>query len=340
MLLIIIYNKDLDNVILKSGKQTREVYEEKSVKRIAKVFTNKGYEVHLVDGNLDMFQKLRNIIEENEEIPFVFNLAYGIQGEDRYSHIPSILEMLGLPYLGSGPLGHTLAMDKIVSKIMMLKHNIATPWYKEFHAPEDTDRGIEFPVIVKPSMEADSHGLKIIDNHDELSKEVASMFDEYAEAVIVEEFIRGREFVLALIGNGNNIECFPLIEIDLGESPDKMYTFENKRQTKEKLIPGDIPQKNIRAVEKEAKRLFSILRLKDYARVDLRMDTEGNFYFLEINSMASLIPTGSFAAAAEAAGYTFDEMIMKLLDTGVCKYFEKHKKLKEQYESHCDTNRK
>ncbi len=86
-------------------------------------------------------------------------------------------------------------------------------------------------------------------------------------------------------------------------------------------------------MEQKAKELFSLLRLRDYARVDIRMDEDKKFWFLEINSMAGLQATGLFMAASETAGYTYDEMILKLLDVAMRKYFVKRQKLKLRYES-------
>ena len=140
MKVIIIYNKDLDKVISKFGRQNEELYDENAVKKINEILLNHDYDVMVIDGNLDMFEKLRKISTEKDEIPFVFNLAYGIQGESRYTHIPSILEMLGLPYLGSGPFGHTLALDKIIIKTLMKEYNIPTPLFTVYNLPDDLDK--------------------------------------------------------------------------------------------------------------------------------------------------------------------------------------------------------
>jgi D-alanine-D-alanine ligase len=336
MRIIIIYNKDLSRVISRIGRQNIEIIGEQTVQSIKEVLLNNGFDVRIVDGNLDMFEKLRDIISEEDKIPFVFNLAYGIQGESRYSHIPSILEMLGLPYLGSGPAGHTLALNKVISKILMKDHDIPTPLFWKFNSLHDLNQEFVFPVILKPAMEAGSFGVKISRNRDELKESASVLLKEFSQTIIAERFISGREFAMGIIGNGKNIECLPLVELDLGGNPDEIYTSDQKKNNPlPKLKPADVPDKTVRRIEQKAKELFSLLQIRDYARIDIRMDANGDFWFLEINSMASLSVNGSLMAAAGIAGYTYQEMILKLLDIAVCKYFRRRQKLKLRYESSC-----
>ncbi|HKJ79959.1 MAG TPA: hypothetical protein VKA10_10500, partial [Prolixibacteraceae bacterium] len=119
MRIIIIYNDEFDNVLTKFGIQNQELYSEEAIIKMEKAFTNNGFDVERIDGNFDLFDRLRGLTKGDKRIPFVINRSCSIRGENRYSHIPSILEMLGLPYFGSGPLGHTLALDKIISKELM-----------------------------------------------------------------------------------------------------------------------------------------------------------------------------------------------------------------------------
>ncbi|MFW6277336.1 MAG: D-alanine--D-alanine ligase family protein [Prolixibacteraceae bacterium] len=341
MQIIIIFNKDLDNVITKFGVQNQELYSEKAIDKMKSVFEKNGFEVELLDGNLNMFEKLRNINNRKDRIPFVFNRSYGIQGENRYSHIPSIFEMLGIPYFGSGPFGHTLALDKIISKEIMRAHNIPTPDFRQFRSEKDLEQEMEFPVIIKPSMEAGSIGMKIVNNREELKEYFEAQETVFSQYLLIEKFIRGREFVLGMMGNGDELECFPLIEIELDEGPDTVQTKDGKIYApKEKHEAKDIPPETIKRIEDDAKKLFNLLRLRDYARADLRMDEEGNYYFLEINSMASLSDRASYTVTAKAAGYNYDELIMKLFEVAVQKYFNKNQKLQVRYESILENNRR
>jgi D-alanine-D-alanine ligase len=112
-------------------------------------------------------ERLQNFMPRvigREQIGMVFNMAYGIQGESRYTHIPSMLEMLGIPYVGSGPSGHSLALDKTITKIIMQKHQVPTPEFWVFSGAGDDLSLVTYPVIVKPKMESVSFGLKVVDN--------------------------------------------------------------------------------------------------------------------------------------------------------------------------------
>lgn len=130
MKVAIIYNKDIEGVINTFGMQNKEFYNEKTVKRVAQSLEKAGHNVAVLDGNKQIIERLENFMPrviEGEQMGMVFNMAYGIQGESRYTHIPSMLEMLGLPYVGSSPSGHALALDKILTKIIWKNNNLPTP---------------------------------------------------------------------------------------------------------------------------------------------------------------------------------------------------------------------
>ncbi|MFO7977755.1 MAG: ATP-grasp domain-containing protein [Bacteroidales bacterium] len=338
MKIIIIYNRNLDRVISKFGRQNQEVYDEQTIRQIESIFQDQGFEVQILDGNLDLFEKLRALTAEKEKIPFVFNLAFGIQGESRYSHIPGILEMLGLPYFGSGPFGHSLALDKVVTKILMEAHQIPTPRYWEFYSMNALNQHIDFPVIIKPSMDAGSAGLSMAHNQNELRGTVHQLLQEYT-VVFAEQFIEGKEYALGLLGNGPSLEFLPLVEIDPENLTEDVYDQDQKKH-KVKVSPANVPQALLDQLQHKARHLFSLLRLRDYGRIDIRVNSEGQFYFLEINSMAGLRNTGVYVAAARIAGYTYDEIILKLLDVAVNKYYVERQKLKVRYESKYKKGRK
>ncbi len=319
MLIIIVYNRNLDKVISKLGRQNKELYDEDTIDEVEKIFLKNGYEVRSVDGNLDMFENLREINRKQGGLPFVFNMAYGIQGESRYSHIPSILEMLGLPYLGSGPEGHTLALDKIVSKIMMGYLDIPTPSFRQIDLPGQKDKDIGFPLILKPAMEASSFGVKLAHDQDELNELVSAAMDEFNQPVFIEEFIRGKEYALGLLGNGKNTECLPLVEIELDQNEEGVFD-SGKKQFRPGIRQADIPHEMLLEIEQKAKKIFHFLRLRDYARVDIRIDEQGKFWFLEVNSMAGLRTTGLIMGAAEIAGYSYEKLIIKLFETARRRY--------------------
>lgn len=325
MKVAIIYNKDFSNVINKFGMQNKETYTEETVKRVAIALEEGGHNVEVIDGNMNVIESLQNFMPkvlDGEKMGMVFNMAYGIQGESRYTHIPSMLEMIGIPYVGSNPSGHALALDKVIAKVIMQKHSISTPKFWVYSNNKENMDDVEYPVIVKPKMEAVSFGLKVVYNEKDLREAVSFIIEEFKQQALVEQFIRGREFAIGIIGNGENAEALPVLEIDLDNDPDAIQSVGDKKEKpRKKICPAPLDDDLALKMQQESIKAFNSLQLNDFARVDIRLDDNNNFYILEINSMASLGASGSFPFAAKAAGYSYKELVNKMLDVAAFRYF-------------------
>lgn len=324
MKVAIIYNKDLTGIINQFGMQNKEVYNPETVQRVADALEKGGHNVKIIDGNMNVIESLHEFMPrviEGERMGMVFNMAYGIQGEGRYTHLPAMLEMLGIPYVGSGPTGHALALDKVITKILMQKNSIPTPDFWVFSRADEDMSQVRFPVIVKPKMEAVSYGLRVVNHEADLRDAVKFIIDEFQQQALVEQFIRGREFCVGLLGN-DNPEALPVLEIDLENNPDAIQSVEDKKfQPRAKICPADISKDLADQIVKLSRDSFRTLELRDFARVDIRMDENQNIYLLEINSMASLGITGSYVYAAQAAGYDYIKLVNKMLDVAAVRYF-------------------
>jgi D-alanine-D-alanine ligase len=324
MKVALIYNKDLSGVINTFGMQNKEFYNENTVKRVAESLEKAGHNVAIMDGNKQIIERLENFmpkVTDGEQMGMIFNMAYGIQGESRYTHIPSMLEMLGLPYVGSNPSGHALALDKVLTKIIWKNNDLPTPDFWVFNNSDEDMTTVKFPVIVKPKMESVSFGLKVVHNIPDLQEAVAFIVSEFNQQALVEQFIRGREFAVGLIGN-NPVEPFPVLEIDLEGDPDGIQTVDHKKtQPREKICPAKIPPALAEEMQRISIKAFKALNLRDFSRVDIRLDENNTIYLLEINSMASLGATGSYPTAAKVAGYDFDALVNKMLDVATVRYF-------------------
>ncbi len=333
MKVAIIYNEDLQGVINTFGMQNKEIYNPNTVKLVGKCLEDGGHNVEIIDGNMHVVEKLQTFMPkvlEGEQMGMVFNMAYGIQGESRYTHIPSLLEMLGLPYVGSSPAGHALALDKVITKIIMQKHGISTPEYWVFSSPEDEMSTVKYPVIVKPKMESVSFGLKVVYNESDLKEAVNFIITEFQQQALVEQFIPGREFCVGLLGN-NPVEAFPVLEIDLENDPDAIQTVDDKKHApRKKICPAEISAELNERMVKESIAAFKALQLRDFSRVDIRMCEDGKIYLLEINSMASLGKTGSYVAAAKVAGYDYSALVNKMLDVASVRYFASERATTEE----------
>ena len=324
MKVAIIYNKDFTRVINTFGMQNKEKYNPKTVKMVADALESGGHNVEIIDGNMHVIESLQSFMPkvlDGERMGMVFNMAYGIQGESRYTHLPSMLEMLGIPYVGSTPAGHALALDKVITKIIMQKHGIPTPNFWVYNSADEDMNDVLFPVIVKPKMEAVSFGLKVVYNVEDLRQAVRFIIAEFEQQALVEQFIRGREFAVGLIGN-NQVEAFPVLEIDLENDPDAIQTVDDKRKKpRQKLCPAPISEKLAAEMKRWSIAAFKALGLRDFSRVDIRLDENNKIYLLEINSMASMGATGSYSHAARVAGYDYKALVNRMLDVAAVRYF-------------------
>jgi D-alanine-D-alanine ligase len=329
MKVAVIYNKkgiEASDVIDIFGPQTKEQYNPKTVEQIAAALEKGGHNVRVVEGNITVADELHNFMPRvmaGERPGMVFNMAYGIQGQSRYTHIPAMLEMLGVPYVGSGPQAHAVALDKIMTKIVLQQHQLPTPQFWFFTNQDEKMSDITFPVIVKPKMEAVSMGMRIVDNLNDLREAVKYIIDTFQQQALVERFISGREFAVGLLGNGAELEVFPVLEFDLGD-PDAIQTYEEKmKKPIEKICPAKISEELTQEMKRLAREAFYALGIYDFARIDLRMDSVDNLYILELNSMASLGLSGSYVHAAKVIGYTYDSLVNRMLDVAAVRYFGK-----------------
>ena len=322
MKVALIHNTDHSGVINVLAVQNREIYDPATIEAVASALENGGHNVRIIDGNMHVIEQLREFMPRvvaGERPGMVFNMAYGIQGVSRYTHLPAMLEMLGVPYIGSNPQAHSLALDKIVAKLLFQNHGIPTPKFWNFASPDDVYDDLTYPLIVKPKMEAASLGLRVVREEKDLRQAVDDIVRRYAQHALVEEFIPGREFTIGLLGSGD-IEVLPIVELSLEGNPNRIRDDEEKNPL-EKICPADLPAEKTDELRELARRSFRALGLHDYGRIDLRMDRAGNPFVLEINSMADLGPGGAYAFAARAAGYEFDALINRLLDVAAVRCF-------------------
>ncbi|HSR10114.1 MAG TPA: D-alanine--D-alanine ligase, partial [Thermodesulfobacteriota bacterium] len=188
------------------------------------------HEVIPIEADEDAFEKFRKA-----RPAIVFNMAEGIHGNSREAQIPSILEMLGIPYTGSDPLTLAVCLDKAMAKVILRHHGIPTPGFRVV-AEEGKKMGgfPPFPLIVKPLREGSSKGIlnsSLVRNARQLKDEIHRVVAEYRQPALVEAFLPGREFTVAMLGNGRDVEALPIVEIQFGELPreiNPIYSFEAK----------------------------------------------------------------------------------------------------------------
>jgi len=287
----------------------------------------------LVEANNDAYLKLKELKPD-----IVFNFAEGLTGVNRESHIPAILEMLQLPYSGSDALTLGICLDKSRAKEILTYHKI--PNAKFIVADRMGDiRKIEFdyPFIVKPISEGSSKGIfssSLVKNSSELEEEVKRIIFSYNQPALIEEFLPGREFTVAVLGNGEEAEILPIIEISYKDFPEDvvpLYSYEAKwiLDTKENEFdvfecPAKLDPRLKSKIKETVLRTYNVLRCKDWSRIDIRLDKNGVPNIIEINPLPGIMPdpneNSSFPKAARAAGMSYNQMIQSVLYSAAKRY--------------------
>lgn len=285
-----------------------------------------GHEVLLCEGDKGMLTTLERFMPSDAQARpsgMVFNLASGIQGESRLSHVPAMLEMAGVPYIGASPLGLELANEKVITKILIRDRGVPTPNFRVLRQGTESTGGLRFPVVVKPPREEDSLGLQLVHEPAELKRAVEVIVEQYGQSALVEEYIEGREISVSLLGN-RELEVLPLVEQDFGGHATHIMTWEAKyvaAAAPSKICPAQIGSRLATVLRDISIATFRACQCRDYARVDVRIDLSGQPFVLEINAPPSLSNDSSYCVAANAAGHSYSSLINRILDVAHTRYF-------------------
>jgi D-alanine-D-alanine ligase len=319
MKVAVVRNQARTGVISRFGRQCPEKYGRGAIQNTVTALEHAGHDVLLCEGDKNLLPALDRFMPADSKggpTGMVFNMAYGIQGDARYTHVPALLEMAGVPYTGSGPLGHALALDKVITKDLLRMARVPTPNYQVMRNGTEFAGELSFPVVVKPRHESTSFGLQLVSKPSELPVAVESIVAQYQQDALVEEYIEGRELCVALLGN-DQMEPLPLVEHDFGTRELHLVTNDDKLHQSisdlPKICPPEMSEEEEASLRAIAHATFRACHCRDYARVDIRIDAHGNPFVLEINSMASLGSSGSFVLAAKTAGYTLDALVNRIL---------------------------
>ena len=290
-------------------------------------------EVVMVEADEDAFEKFRR-----ERPDIVFNMAEGVWGDSRESQIPSILEMLRIPYTGSNPLTLAMCLNKARAKEILSYYGIPTARFiVAGNSSMEIEKYLSFPMIVKPMLEGSSKGIKndsIVRDVPALRRKVAAVIEEYSQPALVEEYLEGREFTVALMGNGATLTALPIVEINYSALPagvNPIYSYEAKwiLDTPEAPLdifagPAELNGRLKSAIEAVSKDAFGALDVRDWCRIDVRLDSEGTPHIIELNPLPGILKdpkcNSCFPKAARAAGMTFSEMVNGVLDAARLRY--------------------
>ncbi len=290
------------------------------------------HEVIPVDAGEDAYTALQKARPD-----IVFNIAEGASGPCREGYIPSILEQLKIPYTASDPLTLNICLDKSRTKEILAYYGLPTSRFRVVSDYNFSFNSLHYPLMVKPLYEGSSIGIRndsLVRTRQEMRERVSWLLDNYGEPALVEEFLPGREFTAAIIGNGSEARVLPIVEIlfdSLPEGVNPIYSYEAKwiwDQNSNPLKIFECPAKleaGLQAeIESACLRAYSILRCRDWCRIDVRLDAFGHPHILELNPLPGILPrpedNSCFPKAARAAGMSYNQLINTVLDIACKRY--------------------
>jgi D-alanine-D-alanine ligase len=268
----------------------------------------------------------------------VFNMAEAFAGKSALeSNVAALMNLLHLRYTGSSPAGLIVAGDKTLTKKVLTFHGLKTAKFATvYRGAVDWAGDITFPLIVKPPQEDASLGItgkSVVNNVQELLERIGLMQTEFQQPALVEEFIDGREFYVGVLGNVN-VKALPVIELDFSGFPadrPRIASWEAKwgddgdekgaefAGTKS-IFPSDVPDEMVTRMQTVAVEAFHALRLRDYARIDLRVTPAGEVYIIEVNPNCYLERSAEFSMAAQKSGIDHTALIARILELAIGRY--------------------
>lgn len=310
------------NVVTDVEDEEAEYDSEETVFAIRKALEKAGCQVTLYEATKDLISGLNT-----DKPDIVFNIAEGIGGRGREAQVPAILDMLGIPYTGSDETTLCIALDKALTKRLLSTYKVKTPKYQLVSKKSVNKKlQLKFPLIVKPNAEGSSKGISdkaIASEREELLTLINSNINMYKQDMLVEEYIAGREFTVALLGNGDELKVFPPMEIIYANKQEKfnIYSYQVKKNYKELIsyeCPAALDKKTEAKMMRIARKIYQVLNCRDFSRIDFRLSEEGQIYFIEINPLPGLAPGYSdYPMIAEFNGMDYDSLVCEILKSAV-----------------------
>lgn len=321
----IVYNDDMDMMLGKEHNLASWEGVIDTAKAVEAALESEGLSSVLIPLRDKVEDFIKAVRQADADI--VFNLCEGALGKSIFEmNVAAVLELFGFRFTGSGPLTLGLALNKAGAKDALFANNIPTaPYLVLKKVPSKPAIDLRFPLIVKPVQEDASIGIDenaVVKNMASLKKRVDYVIKNYKQAAIVEEYINGREFNVAVMGNGRP-KALPVSEIDfsgLSENSPKICTYEAKWATDSPVYlktppvcPANIPGELEQDLFGIAVKAYNVLGCRDYARVDMRMGEDGIPKVLEVNPNPDISPNAGFARSAAAGGLDYSRLIIEIV---------------------------
>jgi D-alanine-D-alanine ligase len=300
--------------LLSGGISSEREVSLNSGNQVFEALDKEKYEVIRYDPKTD----IERLVTDAAKIDVALIILHGLYGED--GTVQGLLDLLNIPYQGSGVLGSAIAMNKIISKQLYHQHGIKIPGYKIVKKGNTIDpalccKQIGLPMVIKPAEGGSSVGMSIVKTEDVIESALQKAY-EYDETVLLESYIKGIEITGGVIGN-KELQALPLIEIIPDEKHD-FFDYEAKYTagiTRE-ICPARIDDSLSVKAQTYAKMAHQALSCKGYSRTDMIIQ-EGEIYVLETNTIPGMTPTSLLPRAAEAAGLNFSQLLDRLIELSI-----------------------
>ncbi len=313
----------------------------KTIETISQIIASDGHTVTFLPAGAGLPAELVKFAPD-----ICFNIAEGTRGDGREAQVPALLEMLGIPYTGSRVLANALSLDKTMTKRVWRCHGLPIGAFQEFTDPAQAlADDLQFPLFVKPAREGSSMGISphsMVNDEASLRAQVANILRRYAQPALVEEFLSGREFTVAILGHpdarrfsfrpelygDNGFHRFVVQEIEtVGSATPYVYSRQLKGLDYDEpgsarfLLPAPISDEFACELTQLAIRAHQAIGALDYSRVDMRLDRLGQPCLMEINTLPGLVPGFSdFFTISERSGLPYPELILEILYLGASRF--------------------
>lgn len=325
-------------VVLLHSADALEPPEDPVLEQVRGALERLSHDVVMVQADEDIVPVVHALRTTQPDL--VFNLAESFAGVSALeSNVAALLNLLDLRYTGSSPAGLLLAGDKSLAKQVLRFHRVRTPEFATVYRGAVEWAGeIDFPVIVKPPQEDASIGItrkSVVRDLKQLFDQIDSLHKEFRQPVLVEQFVDGREFYVGVLGNFEP-RALPIMELDFSGLPrgmPRVASWEAKWGTDgagalksaefagtKAIFPSDLDDLLAERIQRTAVRAFEVLRLRDYARIDLRVTSSGDIFVIEVNPNCYLERASEFARAAEHDGMTYDALIARIIELAIARY--------------------
>lgn len=298
----------------------------KEFNAIAEILNKNGYAAYTLNLKSDVRLLIRNLEKEKPDV--VFNFVEEFYDNPRLEmNVCALFELFKIPYTGAPPFALAACQNKVLTKRILNTFDIKTPKFKLIRQIKTKyTHSLKYPIIVKPPYEDASSGIEnesIVRSNSDLINRIAYIIEEFKQPALIEEYVEGRELNVSVFGD-KELTVLPISEIDFSNVPDhleKIVSYSAKWEPTHEayhktipICPAQLSKRVQKKVEKIALAAFRAMGVRDYARVDMRLAPDNSVYVLEINPNPDISEGVAFMRSAEAAGYSYNKMLLKIVE--------------------------